>query len=260
MRRMPLFLFIVSAFLHPCFAEFDWARLILRESTNDQASATGILKKELYDLQYDSQMRVGDFLRTHPNLETLIIEFLKHPKIDQHYLTDGTIEYGYQLPLIGGIIREILPAAQPIQLVVPMLCPTCDQPWPGDKRLPEGITLIPRENEVSDFSGIIIDCRGFTLTPCLFPKILNETLVDVYSSNFADPHNLILRGLVAYYSDEMQAKSRIGENPLLIKALGVTGEKPTDIKISSVDAQRIHSSQNKLNLLRECRVAIVFGQ
>jgi hypothetical protein len=260
MRKFPLFLFIVTALLNTCLADVDWARLVIRESTNDQTSATGLLKKELYNLQYDAEMRVADFLRMHPDLERSITEFLKRPKIDQHYLTDGTIEYGYQLPLVGGIIQALVPDVRPVQLMVPMLCPTCKQSWPRDRRLPEGITLIPKENEVSDFSGIIIDCRGFALTPCLFPRILDETLVEVYSGNFADSQYLTLRGLVTYYSDETKARLRIGDNPLLIKALGITGGKATDIKISTADAQRIHGSQNNLNLLRECRVAIIFGK
>jgi hypothetical protein len=260
MRKFPLFFFSVIVLFKICFADVDWARFVIRESTKDQTSATGLLKQELYNLQYDSKIRVGDFLRMHPDLERTITELLKRPKIDQHYLTDGTIEYGYQLPLAGGIIQTILPDVQPVQLMVPMLCPTCGQPWPEDKRLPEGVTLIPKENEVSDFSGIIVDCRGFALKPCIFPKILSEKLVEVYSNNFTDSQYLILRGLVAYYSDDTQARLRIGDNPLVVKALGITGDKATDIKISSADARLIHGSQNNLNLLRECRVAIIFGQ
>jgi hypothetical protein len=259
MRKIPLFLLLMSGFLHPDSADVDWAKLVLRGSTHDQSAATILLKQELYDLQYDAQTQVSDFLRSHPDREPSIIGFLKYPKIEQRYLTDGTIEYGYRLPLVGGIIQEILPDAGPVRLMVPMLCPTCGQPWPQDKRLPQGITLIPKDNEVTDFSGIIIDCRGFALKPCLFPKILNEAQADVYSSDFANAKYINLRGLVGYYDDEIQAKSRVGENPLIIRALGVTGKKPANIKISSLDAQRIHSSQNNLNLLRECRVAIVSG-
>ncbi len=260
MRNLLLLVFMISAYLHPCFSDADWTRLVVRISTDDQAGATSLLRKELYDLQYDAQYTVGDFLFKHKEREASITEFLKNPKIEQRYLTDGTVEYGYQLPLAGGIIREIMPDAHPVQLMVPMLCPTCGQPWPHDKSLPEGVALIPKDNEFSDFSGIIIDCRGFALKPSIFPKILNENLVEVYSSDFADTQFLMLRGLVAYYDNETQAEFRVGQNPLTIKAIGVAGKVTADIKISSLDAQRIHSSQNNLNLLRECRVAIISGQ
>ena len=260
MSRLLFLVFGIIAYGHPCFADADWTRLVVRVSTNEQAKATSLLKEELYDLQYDAQLKLSDVLIKNPESESAIMESLENPKIEQHYLTDGTIEYDYQIPLTGSIIRETMPAARPVQLMVPMLCPTCGQPWPHDKSLPEGLTLIPKDNEFSDFTGIIIDCRGFVLRPCMFPKILNEKLGEVYSSNFTDPQFLVLRGLVAYYDDEAQAELRIGKNPMIIKATGVTGKVPTDIKISSRDAQGIHSSQNNLNLLRECRVAIIFGQ
>jgi hypothetical protein len=258
-RRMALFLMIFALML-PCFADVDWANFILRESTTDQKLVLGLLRDELYGLQYDAQTRVGDLLRKNPDQEERVTELLNHYISDQHYLTDGTMEYGYELSLLPGIIAEIMPAQQSIQLVVPMLCPICKQEWPPDQKPPEGITLIPKDNEISDFSGIIIDCRDFALTPCLFPKIFNESMLEAFSSDFADAHYVIRRGLAGYYGDETEAESRIGENPLVIRALGVIGKKRTDIKISSADTKRIHSSQNILNLLRECRVAIVFGQ
>ena len=260
MRKIPLFFFLISAILNYCYGDVDWKILVVRVFTNDQSVATKLLEEELYGTQYNVQMSVGDFLNLRPELELSVREFVKRPKINQHYLTDGTIEYGYHLSLVGGIIQEILPATQPVNLMVPMLCPTCRQPWPEHMHLPDGISLIPKDNEISDFSGIIIDCRGYTLEPCLFPKILSEGMVDVYSNDFADPQYLIMHGLATYYRDEEQAQIRTGENPLHIKAVGVTGDTKTNIIISTPDAQTIHSAQNNLNLLRECRVAIIVGE
>ena len=260
MQKIPLFFFIISAILNYCYAEVDWKILVVKVFTSDQSAATRLLKQELYSVQYNAHMSVGDFIRLNPALESPMHEFLKRPKVNQHYLTDGTIEYGYHLPMIGGIIQEILPDAQPVSLMVPMLCPTCGQPWPEHQHLPDGISLIPKDNEVADFSGIIIDCRGLALKPCLFPKILSEGMVDVYSSDFADPQYLIMRGLATYYNNEEQAQMRIGEKPLRIRAVGITGENNTNIIISTADAQTIHSAQNNLNLLRECRVVIIVGE
>jgi hypothetical protein len=259
MRKIPLFLFILSILLNHCYADMDWRTLVVKVFTSDQSAATKLLKQELYGIQYDAHMSVGDFLHQNLTLEVKTDEFLKRPKVDQHYLTDGTIEYGYNLPLTGGIMQEILPAAQPVSLMVPMLCPTCGQPWPEHEHLPEGISLIPKDNEVSHFSGIIIDCRGHTLEPCLFPKILSEGMVNVYSRDFADPHYIILRGLAAYCDSEEWAKIRTGQNPLRIEAIGITDDR-TNIIISTPDAQTIHGAQNNLNLLRECRVAIIVGE
>ena len=260
MRKIPLFFFIFAALLNHGHADVDWKILVVRVFTGNQSTATELLKQELYDIQYNAQMSVGEFLHLHPELESPLRESMKHPKVDRHYLTDGTIEYGYHLPLVGSIIQHVLPAARPANLMVPMLCPTCKQPWPAHTHLPEGISLIPKDSEFSDFSGIVIDCRGLELEPCLFPKILSDGMVDVYSSNFADPQSIIVRGLITYYDDEKQAQIRTGENPLRIQAMGITGDKKTNIIISTPDAHAIHSAQNNLNLLRECRVAIIVGE
>jgi len=77
--------------------------------------------------------------------------------------------------------------------------------------------------------------------------------------NFADTNFVVQYGLVTYNANNVQSYTRIGDKPLRIKALDVFGNKRTNIKISAHDSQRIHGSQNNLNLLRECRVAIIFG-
>jgi len=251
---------MIFALMLPCFADVDWGTISLRESTNDQRAALGLLKEELYGLQYDASTKVGDILHKNHDQEEKVSTLLNHYRIEQHYLTDGTVEYVCELSLVPSIVAQLLPEQQPVQLVVPMLCPTCRQEWPADRMPPEGITLIPKDNEISDYSGIIIDCRDFALTSCLFPKIFSEAKLEVFSHNFADAHYIIQRGVVGYYRDETEAQSRVGDNPLVIRALGVVGKKSTDIKISSADTQRIHSSHNNLNLLRECRVAVIVGQ
>ncbi|GAH99970.1 unnamed protein product, partial [marine sediment metagenome] len=37
------------------------------------------------------------------------------------------------------------------------------------------------------------------------------------------------------------------------------GNKLTDVKISSFDARRIHGSKKNIEILKECRVAIIVG-
>jgi len=259
MRKLLLFLFTLSILAQPCLGDTDWSRLVVRQSTSDHAKAVELLRIELYELQFDAKMNVGEFLRKHRDREKMVAELLQGYKMDQHYLTDGTIEYDYYLALTSGIIAAILPETKPVGFVVPMLCPCCGQTWPAEKQPSEGITLIPKEIEKTNFSGIVIDCRGLKLNPCLFPKVFNDSLNEVFSVNFADTNYVAQYGLVTYTTNDAQSHSRIGDKPLRIKALGVFGDKRTDIKISTHDSQRIHGSQNNLNLLRECRVAIIFG-
>ena len=84
-------------------------------------------------------------------------------------------------------------------------------------------------------------------------------LEEVYSVSFADQNSIIDKGLVLYTTQDLHNNPRIGQNPLRIQAIDITGKAGTDIKISEPDARRIHGSKNNIELLKECRLAIIFG-
>jgi hypothetical protein len=257
-RNVLLFLITISAMFRLCFADMDWDSLIIKVSTKEQSKAIHLLKSELYNLQYDAEMKVSDFLRAHSDREPGLKDLLPNYRMNVHYLTDGTIEYGLRLSLKPEILSLLLPETKPVQYVVPMLCPCCGQEWPTDRVPPVRLTLIPKEIEKTAYTGIIIDCRDLDVTPCLLPRVFAEKLVEVFSIDFADPLCYIERGLIAYTKDEIVENPRTGANPLIIKGLGLVANRRTDIRISSADAQHLHGSQNNLNLLRECRVAVIF--
>lgn len=241
-------------------AEVDWENLTIRSSSVNQAAAVDLLKKELYSLQYDEGRTVGEFLKVHFDREFKLTELLfQYQRMKQNYLTDGTIEYAYELPMTNKIMSLLHPDIKPVKLVVPMLCPCCGQDWPMGSPVPDGLELIPKQIESTEYTGIIIDCRNYKLTRCLFPKVYNEMNDEVYSINFADLNHVIDGGLVLYSTQDLYNHPRVGYNPLRIRAIGVVGAKFTNIKISSFDARRIHGSKKNLNLLKECRVAIIVG-
>lgn len=256
------FFFVLFWFLAtgPTSGEMDWEIFTLKASATDQETAFDLLKTEFNNLQYDQNMLVKDFLKINPGLTDQISDLLSEYRIPkQNYLTDGSIEYVYHLPVTNKIMFFILPKTSAVELVVPMLCPLCGQEWPEGKKIPPGVELIPRQIEKNTYTGIIIDCRGLNLKPCLFPKIYNDMMAEIYSVNFADQNFIIDQGLIKYSMQDLNNDPRIGHNPLRIQATEVTGNAKTDIKISGSDAQRIHGSKNNLDLLRECRIAVIFG-
>lgn len=261
MKIFRVFLIFASVFvLRFAAAEMDWDNMVIKSSATNQASAVDLLKKELYSLQHDESKTVGDFLKVdfirENKLNGLLFEYRT---MKQNYLTDGSTEYVFQLPLTNKILSLLLPNTEPVKLVVPMLCPCCSQEWPQGKPVPERLELIPKQIESTEYTGMIIDCRGFKINPCLFPKIYNELFEEVYSINFARLNHVVNTGLVLYTTQDLYNNPRIGYNPLRIRAIGVVGNKLTDIKISSFDARRIHGSKKNIEILKECRVAIIVG-
>jgi hypothetical protein len=260
MRKIIVFLIFSSILLVDiASADMDWANMEFKVSSTNQLTAA-LIREELYSVQYDASKTVGEFLRMNFDREQRLNSLLlESQNVKQRYLTNGSIQYTCQLPVTGKILTLLLPEQKPVKLVVPMLCPYCEQEWPRSKPVPTGLELIPKQVEYSDYTGIIIDCRNFKLNPCLFPRIYNDMSEEVFSINFADLYSTVEGGLVLYTTHDLYNNPRIGYNPLRIQAMGLMGDKMTDIKISSFDARRIHGSKKNLQLLKECRVVIIYS-
>jgi len=258
--KIKVLMIILFATVTLARAEMDWATMTLKVTGGNPQETADFLKTDLYKLAYDETNTVGNYLSMHYDREYRLANLLnEYRTMNQQYLTDGNIQYALQLPLTPKIIGLLLPDQKPVTLVVPMLCPTCGEEWPKDRAVPEGATLVPKELENAEYTGVVIDCRNLKLVPSLFPKVYNDQGQEVFSINFCDPGMVVEGGLVLYTTSEPFNESRVGYNPLRVQALGTSGANPTDIRISSYDARRLHGSKKNLNLLKECRIAIIIS-
>lgn len=122
------------------------------------------------------------------------------------------------------------------------------------------------------YSGIIIDARGKLpvhgefvkgdVSACFFPTIWDENMNIIYEKNVANPQVVKDEGLVCYdYSDNMERYvSRVGADPLYIKATEVFGINRTDPIISRKDALKILTVPENVKLLNEGKVVILLDQ
>ena len=69
----------------------------------------------------------------------------------------------------------------------------------------------------------------------------------------------IQQGYVAYAKafDQAPAQVRVGERPLVLRALRVAGETRVDLVLSDAEATRIRDYAATRRLVRQCRVLIV---
>jgi hypothetical protein len=109
------------------------------------------------------------------------------------------------------------------------------------------------------YTGVIFDAQTLTFTPSASVKILDEDGREVYGSayvakDWADKH-----GIVSYAKTLEQAKTnqRVAGNPLVIKAVRVTGANNKDLVISNDDARRVRDLAKHLNFLDAAKVVIV---
>jgi len=217
--------------------------------------------RTLKSVSYDRDWTVGSYLSSHSLVSRKLERMnLTSERLGTKYLSDGTVTTEYEFPLTGAVLELMLPVRSVPRLLGRTACPCCGQPWPEGKEPPAGVELIPYETGgAPEYTGILVDAKGLNARPALFPQIVTESGEDVFSADFAKPEQMTRHGLVGYFRDRTQALTadRVGSNPLIVRALGVTGTNYCDLVVSQADAARIHGSRSNLELLTGCRVGFL---
>lgn len=109
------------------------------------------------------------------------------------------------------------------------------------------------------YTGLVIDCSSINLRPALAPKILDQAGNEIYGSANVSKDFAVQQGMMGYLKNIESAKqnSRVGTNPLIVKAVTASGANSVDIVIDNNTAQKIKDLSSKLNFLRECRVIAI---
>jgi hypothetical protein len=154
--------------------------------------------------------------------------------VETHYLPGRTVDLTVQLPLAG-------------QLTALFLAPPSASP-------PDGA---PEADAAQ--TGIVIDARGLAIQPALLPRIVDEQGQPLYAPDLIDVEAAVQQGYVAYAKafDQAPVQARIGERPVVLRALRVAGETRVDLVLSQAEAARLRDYAATRRLVRQCRVLIV---
>lgn len=109
---------------------------------------------------------------------------------------------------------------------------------------------------VTKYTGLVIDLKGQRVVPSMSPIIVTKEGAEVYGMRKVSREYAVSMGVVGYIKDlkTMQANMRIGENPLIIKAIDVAGASPCNAVVNDSDVGLIKSIGQPLE---ECRVAFL---
>jgi len=267
----------------------DWERMVVRTSgqsapLSDSPQGTERIEaletakaaavKRLFDavqnLRIDAKSTVRDAIAVKQVSAAVVRNVVEgFTIVDTRSMSDMSVEMDVEFPITGQFTSLLLPdnmGQGRLHLNDQPLCPTCLDPWPQDRKVPDGVeVIIPSEGfrtrEGRPFTGLIIDARGFDLRPAVAPKVLNGTEVEIYGTKYSSHEITSKRGLVVYKRDLLSAikDARAGSEPLIVRAVGVAGKLNTDIIISNNDALLVHAAVKKQNFLKECKVIIVLG-
>lgn len=124
------------------------------------------------------------------------------------------------------------------------------------------VAVSPASVQAEDWTGLIIDAGNLPLRPALVPRFIKEGGSSVINDRITMSHTDIIRqGYCGYTGTEKSARlnaDRIGKNPLVIKATGVSSNG-TDLFVSAEDAAKISELNARKGLLRSGRIIIVTG-
>jgi hypothetical protein len=147
--------------------------------------------------------------------------------------------------------------------------PTQPQPQPTVVLPPVTVPVTPvkppvstPQNKPGPYTGLVVDCRQFELERSMSPKILTGDGKEVWGTVEMDPKEVLERGVAGYLPDMALAldgrSERVGANPLIVRATGVTGRFfKTNATVSDNDAELIRIEDAKTHFLGRCAVIFV---
>jgi hypothetical protein len=206
------------------------------------ADAYRQLAEAINGVRVDAETLVRDYVTESDVIRTKVNALIKGAqKVNTRYLSDGSIEVDMVVKLynqagLSGVIQ------------------------PQKNRVPPPPVELKPEPQPGEYTGIIIDCRGLGVQAAMSPAILNQSGGEVYIGNLpVDPDFVVNNGIVGYSKslNDARQNARVGKNPLIIKALNVSGRHKADVVISEKDSRILLGLQASYQVLEKAKVLFV---
>lgn len=208
-------------------------------------------------MQIDSNTTMRDLIIADDNVNRRITGTLRGAEIiEEHAESDGGYYVKMRVPIYG--VGESIAAA-----VLPSILPNSPRNFDSPNLENLSPSLI-QDVQYANYSGVIVDASGFNLTETFSPVIYDSNGRAVYGiENLKNDALIMDQGMVSY-SDSLNdetARSRAGNSPLIVKAVGVRGGNNSinnvNTIISAEDADKILLANEKTHMLENCSVVFV---
>jgi hypothetical protein len=197
------------------------------------------LLERVQGMNITSEVTVEQYMVTSDVIRNRIEGTVKNFRVvDTRYKSDGSVEVEVEVPLSSlyeVILPDYIPEGNPSQV-------------PGGGG--QGNMI---------FTGLIVDARGLGLKPAMAPKVMDQNGQEVYGTGNVSRDYAMQIGVVGYEKnlDRARANERVTNNPLVVKAIEVSGTHKTDVVIGYKDAEIIRSAAQNLNFLQQCKVMFI---
>ncbi len=200
-----------------------------------EVNAKRNLLETIQGVRIDSETIVENFQTKSDIIRSSMSGFIRGAKRygEERYNSDGTVEVDVSVPLFGadGLIHIIAP-----------------EMGFGD------VAIIDIENPV--YTGLVVVINDEKAMPMMAPKVISEAGTVIYAASKVNKDFAIKMGIVGYATDldKVKTNDRVTDNPLIITAVKIDGDK---IIISNIDADKILKVKEKLTFIQQCRVMFV---
>lgn len=218
-----------------------------------QRAAVGDAYRQLAEtingVRVDSETVVENYVTTSDIVRTRVSGLIKGAKIGTpRFMSDGTVEIDVTVGLYGSNSLS--------SVIVPQALERNDVPVINPSAMPTP-NAIPT---TGGFTGVIVDCTGLGVEPAMSPRIVDTNGTEIYiGSRPINPDHVVNVGIVGYAETMAKAQSntRVGNNPLIIRATRVGGRHKTDAVVSADLGQKIISADQGGNFLSMSKVIFV---
>lgn len=218
-------------------------------------------RKQLLDIilstRINSKATVSAYLSEDADLAARVRGMVQNSPLERPAMFDETGEVRVYETFRGKLAELVLPTTIQFQSgIPPKLSTSLEQQFEYQQAPPE----VAGNGSIS-YTGVIIDARGLQVTPCLSPVVYGQDGVGAYGAFLVSRENAIRNGVVAYSTtpDPAQLRSRVGSNPLIIRALNAYGSWRTDLIISTPMANLVRATMSSPSLAGNSRVVIVLS-
>lgn len=206
------------------------------------ADAYRQLAEAINGVRVDAETVVKDYITESDTVRVQVSALIRGAqKIDRRFLSDGSIEVDMVVKLYGQ--QGLSGILQPQKNAAP----------PPPVELKATISA-------EDYTGLIVDCRGLGLQPAMSPALLNLSGGELYIGHLPiDPDYVINQGIVAYSTSLSEARrhERAGKSPLIVKAIGASGNFKADAVLAEKETQQVLGLEEKNKILSQARVIFV---
>jgi hypothetical protein len=201
------------------------------------------LKEMINGINISAETTMHNASIENDTVTTKIEGFVKGAEIaDENESIDGIYGVMLRLPLYGknGLSAIAMPAL-------------------GEQRKTKFAkpSYIGSAEDLAVYTGAVIDASGLGLEAAFSPLIVDENGRKIYGYENIDADYAVENGMAGYANsmDETTGNSRIGENPLKIKAVRV--DDRCNVVISADDADKLLAMNQQYGFLDKCAVVFV---